>query len=69
MDVQNIGDILHVIILTLILVWLFYHQWLFTKMWEMMRQMMERMPANKKNDTKDADRNNNRQDSDFQMKR
>lgn len=69
MDAHNIGDILHVIILTLILVWLFYHQWLFTKMWEMLRQIMEHMPANKKNNTKDADKNNNRQDSDFQLKR
>lgn len=69
MDAQNIGDILHLIIIALILIWLFYHQWLFTKMWEMMRQIMERMPANKKNDTKDADKSNNRQDSDFQLKR
>lgn len=65
MGAQNIGDILHVIILTLILVWLFYHQWLLTKLWDLLRQIAERMPDNKK----EGDKYSNRQDSDFKLRR
>ena len=64
MDVYNIGDILHVIILMLILVWLFYHQWLFIKLWAFMRQLDDKLQDNKK----EADKNNNRRDCDFQLK-
>lgn len=69
MNVQNFGDILHIIILTLILVWLFYHQWLLTKVMDLLRQMADKLPGTGKTCTKEEDMNNNRKDSDFQLKR
>ncbi len=65
MGVQNVGDILHVIILALILVWLFYHQWVITNILDLMRKIVEKMPDN----SKESDKYGNRKDSDFKLKR
>lgn len=53
MGVENFGDILHIIILALIIAWLFYHQWLITK-------LMDRFSS------KEAEKPCNRKDIDFQ---
>lgn len=68
MDAQNIGDMLHIIILSLILVWLLYHQWLLTKVLDLMRQMTEKLAENCKEATKESGKNDGSQDSDCKIK-
>lgn len=46
-----------------------YHQWLLTKVMDLLRQMADKLPGTGKTGTKKEDMNNNRKDSDFQLKR
>lgn len=65
MGVENFGDILHIIILTLILVWLFYNHRRISLLEDQMRRIADSHPGSQKT----ADKQNNRQDRDFQLKR